>query len=480
MFSQLKQNYFKVVLSTALVMIALFFGTRLVGVPSVFAQDYVDTTKTTEGDKGGFVLCGNTAKTPCTIGHLFAAFIVIINYLIAMAGFIAVAAIVFAGFMMIYSQGQEQLKTAKSRLSGAIIGLVLVAAAYLLINSLISGRFSIGVCDDKLILTSPLEYIQNYNGCKGASSGTNTNTIAIVNANTNTNTGPKVDKFLQAMIDANPGGDAEGEDVGGTLASVYTCEGTNTGFNLKNLFVKTANAQSCPILKTWYNTGETWGYLQRQDPYSNPNNPNHLYGNCPSDKRPGTIATLEEAGCGVVATSMVLSSVFNENEGRLKLTAGSLEALETNPNAWRPDNLAKYFVAAGYRLCGNGSLHKGPSAVMKVAFDPTWIKASFSSWDGGNANPTKHLTKSAEDVDSIVNTIRGSINNDGYAIIVVGKKAPWTMKGHFVVAYDIDDDYRGSGKTYVKIADPYAVTDVRVIEGKLLGQVTKSINYIWF
>lgn len=123
---------------------------------------YDDTTTTTNGDSGGFVLCGNTADTPCTIGHLFAAFIVIINYLIAMAGFVAVAAIVFAGFTMVYSQGQEQLKVAKGRFAGAIIGLVLIAAAYLLINSLLSGRFSVGVCDDKLILTSPLDYIQNY------------------------------------------------------------------------------------------------------------------------------------------------------------------------------------------------------------------------------------------------------------------------------------------------------------------------------
>lgn len=121
----------------------------------------VDTTKPTEGDKGGFVLCGNKADQPCTIRHLFAAFIVIINYLIAMAGFVAVAAIVFAGFSMIYSQGQDGLKAAKSRFAGAIIGLILVAGAYILVNSLFSGRFSLGVCEGQSILTSPVEYINN-------------------------------------------------------------------------------------------------------------------------------------------------------------------------------------------------------------------------------------------------------------------------------------------------------------------------------
>ncbi len=123
--------------------------------PFTFAQ----TGPTAEQD-GGFVICGNKADDPCQIGDLFAAFVIIINYLITMAGFVAVLAIVYAGFMMIYSQGQEQLRVAKGRLTGAIIGLVLVAAAFVLINSLFSGRFSIGVCDGNSILTSPLEYIQ--------------------------------------------------------------------------------------------------------------------------------------------------------------------------------------------------------------------------------------------------------------------------------------------------------------------------------
>lgn len=126
----------------------------------------VDTTKPTEGNKGGFVICGNNADQPCNISHLFAAFIIIINYLIAMAGFVAVAAIVFAGFKMIYSQGQDGLKDAKGRFAGAIIGLILVAGAYILINSLFTGRFSLGVCEGHSILTSPVDYINNFETCK--------------------------------------------------------------------------------------------------------------------------------------------------------------------------------------------------------------------------------------------------------------------------------------------------------------------------
>ncbi len=165
MFGFLKNNLVKIILGSAFALTLVFSGTHMLSATPAFAQ--TSTTKPTNGDAGGFVLCGNTASEPCTIGHLFAAFIVIINYLIAMAGFVAVAAIVLAGFTMIYSQGQDDLKAAKGRFSGAIIGLVLVAAAYLIINSLISGRFSVGLCDDKFILSSPLEYIKNYQTCQG-------------------------------------------------------------------------------------------------------------------------------------------------------------------------------------------------------------------------------------------------------------------------------------------------------------------------
>lgn len=128
----------------------------------IFSQG-PDALAQTNGDAGGFVPCGNTADNPCQIGHLFAAFIVIINYLITMAGFIAVLAIVYAGFMMIYSQGQEQLKAAKGRFSGAVIGLVLVAVAFVLINAIFAGSFSIGVKDGANILSNPLEYIKGTN-----------------------------------------------------------------------------------------------------------------------------------------------------------------------------------------------------------------------------------------------------------------------------------------------------------------------------
>lgn len=111
--------------------------------------------------KEGFVPCGNTKEDPCTIAHLFAGFVVIINYLIASTGFIAIAMIIYAGLMMILARGNEtQLKSAKGRLTGAITGVVLVSAAYVLINSVIAGSLGLGVKDGAMILTDPKGYIQ--------------------------------------------------------------------------------------------------------------------------------------------------------------------------------------------------------------------------------------------------------------------------------------------------------------------------------
>ncbi len=176
---------------------AILFGMAIIGVAQlipvqqVFAQQ--STTKPLNDDAGGFVPCGNTADNPCQIGHLFSTFVVIINYLIAMAGFVAVVAIVYAGFMMVYSQGQDQLKAAKGRLSGAIIGLVLVAAAFVLINAIFSGSLSLGVRQGGNILSDPLEYIKN--GPQGAGGTSSTPTPAPATnstpkPNTNTNTTP--------------------------------------------------------------------------------------------------------------------------------------------------------------------------------------------------------------------------------------------------------------------------------------------------
>jgi hypothetical protein len=149
MVNQLKKSKFAIY---SIVGLVLFMSL-------IFAFPVLAQTKDATPIQGGFVICGNVASEPCNVRHLFRAFVLIINYLITMAGFVAVGAIVYAGFQMVYSQGGPQLKEAKGRLSGAVIGLALVASAFVLINALFSGSFSVGLNNGTLILTNPSGYI---------------------------------------------------------------------------------------------------------------------------------------------------------------------------------------------------------------------------------------------------------------------------------------------------------------------------------
>ncbi len=149
----------KIILASALTLVSVLGVSIVSSAPQVFAQNTQPTDKPTNGEKGGFVPCGNTADNPCTVGHLFAAFVVIVNYLISMAGFVAVFFIVFAGLQMVSSQGQEKLAASKKRLTGAITGLVIVALAFVLANALFAGSLSVGVKDGPSILANPLDYI---------------------------------------------------------------------------------------------------------------------------------------------------------------------------------------------------------------------------------------------------------------------------------------------------------------------------------
>lgn len=118
---------------------------------------------TDEPGSGGFVICGDQVDNPCKIDHLFIALVMIINYLITMAGLVALLFIVIAGIQMTASRGESGLIESKKRLAGAIFGLILVAMAFVLVNTLFSGSFSLGVKDAGLILTNPKAYINKEN-----------------------------------------------------------------------------------------------------------------------------------------------------------------------------------------------------------------------------------------------------------------------------------------------------------------------------
>ena len=79
------------------------------------------------------------------------------NWLISMAGLVAVYNIVNAGFWMILDMGNEEALTGRKKaLSNAIIGLIMVMMAFMFINTavnlILQSRCS-------LDLTDPLSYL---------------------------------------------------------------------------------------------------------------------------------------------------------------------------------------------------------------------------------------------------------------------------------------------------------------------------------
>jgi hypothetical protein len=87
---------------------------------------------------GGLVRCGNPGMTACTIPDLFRVIINIINYLLGLAGFVAMIFIVWSGWNMVSAAGNEEKIThAKESLSNSIIGLFLVLIMYVLLNGII-------------------------------------------------------------------------------------------------------------------------------------------------------------------------------------------------------------------------------------------------------------------------------------------------------------------------------------------------------
>ncbi|HMQ01935.1 MAG TPA: pilin [Candidatus Doudnabacteria bacterium] len=122
--------------------------------PEVLANNGVDDT-----GRSGFVFCGDSVDNPCKISHLFISLVIIINYLMTMVGIVAILFIVIAGVQMTTSRGEEGLVAAKKRLTGALIGLVLVVLAFVIVNTLFAGSLSLGIRNGGLILTNPKEYI---------------------------------------------------------------------------------------------------------------------------------------------------------------------------------------------------------------------------------------------------------------------------------------------------------------------------------
>ncbi len=92
----------------------------------------------------GFSLipCGgySTASTaPCTVGDFFYLVARVTNWLISLGGLYAVVHIVISGFKLVLSQGNEEaVKKAREGITNAILGFVLILAAFLIVNTVVT------------------------------------------------------------------------------------------------------------------------------------------------------------------------------------------------------------------------------------------------------------------------------------------------------------------------------------------------------
>ncbi len=73
----------------------------------------------------------------CQAGDIFKQIARITNFLIGFIGIFVIVRLVISGFQMVLSQGSEEaIKGAKSGITNALIGLVLVFGAYIIVNIL--------------------------------------------------------------------------------------------------------------------------------------------------------------------------------------------------------------------------------------------------------------------------------------------------------------------------------------------------------
>lgn len=93
------------------------------------------------------VNCGGTTNnpTPCTIRNLIETVVAIINILLSWAWLVSTLFVVWGGWQMVTSGGnEEQITAGKTIFSQAIIGFFLVMASFILINFVVGILYNDG------------------------------------------------------------------------------------------------------------------------------------------------------------------------------------------------------------------------------------------------------------------------------------------------------------------------------------------------
>jgi amino acid transporter len=82
------------------------------------------------------VQCGQTDSNTCTIQDLISEIFIVINFLLGSATLLAIGYILYGGVRMIMAYGNEEsVKNARSTITNAIVGLVIILISFLIVTS---------------------------------------------------------------------------------------------------------------------------------------------------------------------------------------------------------------------------------------------------------------------------------------------------------------------------------------------------------
>lgn len=111
----------------------------------------------------GLVPCGNEGESPCTIVDIFTLIARVTNWLLMVAGIYAVYQLIFAGFNLIISIGnEEKIASNRKMINNAVAGFVFTMLAFLLINTAVNLILRSKCVID---LKNPLNYLTEGPSC---------------------------------------------------------------------------------------------------------------------------------------------------------------------------------------------------------------------------------------------------------------------------------------------------------------------------
>lgn len=110
---------------------------------------------------GGLVPCGkSTDANPCTFLDIFTLIATVTNWLIALAGVYAIWAIIYNAFWLVITTGNEEgITKRKQGIMNAVVGLVIVLAAFMFVNTAVNILLLHNVSGCKVDFTNPKSYL---------------------------------------------------------------------------------------------------------------------------------------------------------------------------------------------------------------------------------------------------------------------------------------------------------------------------------